>query len=187
MIATVSPRRTPSCARPPATASTRPRSSPQVSETLSSALRTATTSRWLAAVRRNASATVCASTARSPTGVIVLLSIVPPLCRALSSAPRKLSQCGLKAGSRRNSADVEAWAAERRDVVAEADHEQHHDQHEADHPGPLHHLERDPPTPDLLGHGPEHVPAVQRQEREQVDDAQRQRDQREDLERLRGA
>src|SRR6201995_1591219 len=87
MIATVSPRLTPSRARPPATASTRPSSSAQVSETLSSAVRTATTSGWLAAVRRNASATVCASTARAPTGVIVLLSIVPPLFSALIQRP----------------------------------------------------------------------------------------------------
>src|SRR5436305_4377967 len=172
MIATVSPRPTPSCVRPPATASTRPRSSDHVSETLSWAVRTATTSGWLAAVRRNASATVCASTARAPTGAMVLLSIVPPLGRALSSAQRKT----IAVLAKRGSANAEAWAAERRDVVAQADHEQHHDQHKADHPGPLHHLERDPPTPDLLGHGPEHVPAVQRQEREQVDDSQRQRD-----------
>ena len=40
---------------------------------------------------------------------------------------------------------------------------------------------------DLLGHRPEHVAAVEREEREQVDDRQRQRDQSEDEERLRRA
>ena len=37
--------------------------------------------------------------------------------------------------------------------------------------GALHDRERDPPPPHLLGQRPEHVPAVQRQEREQVDHA----------------
>ena len=35
--------------------------------------------------------------------------------------------------------------------------------------GPFHDLERDPPAADLLGQRPEHVAAVERQEREQVD------------------
>ena len=41
------------------------------------------------------------------------------------------------------------------------------------------------PAADLLGERPEDVPAVERQEREQVDDRERQRDQREDVERAR--
>ena len=48
-------------------------SSDQVSETLSSGVRTATISGWLAAVRRSASVTVGASTARPAAGEIVLL------------------------------------------------------------------------------------------------------------------
>ena len=66
MIATVSPRETPSLASPPASASTRSSSSDQVSETLSSGVRTATMSGWLAAVRRSASVSVGASTAWRP-------------------------------------------------------------------------------------------------------------------------
>ncbi len=75
MIATVSPRRTPSLASPPARASTRCRSSGHVRETLSSGVRTATMPGWLAAVRLSASVSVVASTAR-PAAVIVGLSIV---------------------------------------------------------------------------------------------------------------
>ena len=54
------------------------------------------------------------------------------------------------------------------------------DQHEADDAGPLHDAERDRPPAHLLGQRPEDVPAVERQEREQVDDRQRQRDHRQD-------
>ncbi len=78
MIATVSPRPTPSFASPPATASTRRSSSAQVSETLSSVVRTATISGWLAAVRRSASVNVGASTARPTAGeIVLLLSMLP--------------------------------------------------------------------------------------------------------------
>ncbi len=75
MIATVSPRFTPSLARPPATASTRASSSDQVSETLSSGIRTATMSGLLAAVRRRASVSVGASTALEAEVGTVVLSI----------------------------------------------------------------------------------------------------------------
>jgi acyl-CoA reductase-like NAD-dependent aldehyde dehydrogenase len=77
MIPTVSPRPTPSFASPPATASTRASSSDQVSDTLSSGVRTATISGWLAAVRLSASVSVGASTARPRAAVIVLLSMFP--------------------------------------------------------------------------------------------------------------
>ncbi len=76
MIATVSPRPAPSFASPPATASTRWSSSDHVSETLSSGVRTATMSGLFAAVRRSASVSVGASTARPATRVIVLLSML---------------------------------------------------------------------------------------------------------------
>jgi len=75
MIATVSPRATPSFASPPATASTRASSSDQVSAPLSSGQRTATMSGWLAAVRRSASVSVGASTALAAASVIVPVSI----------------------------------------------------------------------------------------------------------------
>ena len=78
MIATVSPRPTPSFASPPATSSTRRSSCDQVNDTLSSGVRTATISGWLAAVRRSASVTVGASTARPAAGAIVLLSMLFP-------------------------------------------------------------------------------------------------------------
>ena len=81
MIATVSPRLTPSFASPPATASTRSSSSDQVSDTLSSGVRTATISGWLAAVRLSASVTVGASTARPTAGETVLLLSMPLLHR----------------------------------------------------------------------------------------------------------
>ena len=79
--ATVSPRLTPSFASPPASASTRSRSCAQVRETLSSGQRTATMSALFAAVRRSASVSVGASTARPTAVVIVLLSISPPRLR----------------------------------------------------------------------------------------------------------
>ena len=60
------------------------------------------------------------------------------------------------------------------------DHEQ-----EADDAGPLHDAERDRPAAHLLGQRPEDVAAVERQEREQVDDRQRQRDDRQHAQRLR--
>ena len=76
MIATVSPRLTPNPASPTASASTRPSSSDQLSETLSSAVRTAMISGLFAAVRRSASVTVGASTDRPAACEIVLLSIL---------------------------------------------------------------------------------------------------------------
>ena len=50
-------------------------------------------------------------------------------------------------------------------------------------PGALHHAERDRAAADLLGQRPEDVAAVERQEREQVHHAERERDQRQDQDR----
>src|SRR5829696_6818856 len=157
MIATVSPRPTPSSCRPRASASTRSRSSDQVSETSSSLVRTATRSGWSSAVIRKASAMVAAPTARDPAAAGAVMG--RPYLRGLT--------------------DVEALAGQSPDVVRQADHGEPDDEREADEPGPLHGRERDRPAPHLLGQGPEDVPAVERQEREQVDDAQGQRDDRE--------
>ena len=76
MIATVSPRPTPSFARPPASASTRSSNSDHVRDTVSSGVRTATTSGLFAAVRRSASVIVGASAERPTDAAIVLLSIL---------------------------------------------------------------------------------------------------------------
>jgi Major Facilitator Superfamily len=87
----------------------------------------------------------------------------------------------------RGSVKVDPRPGQRRDVVGQPDHEDQQNQHEPDHAGALHHLEGDPLAPDLLGQSPEHMAAVERQEREQVDDSERQRDQRQDPQRLSGA
>jgi Transmembrane secretion effector len=76
---------------------------------------------------------------------------------------------------------------QRRDVVGQPDHEDQQDQREPDDAGALHHLERNPLAPDLLGQSPEHVAAVEWEEREQVDDPERQRNQRKDPQSLSGA
>src|SRR4051812_11525638 len=152
--ATVSPRRTPSAASPPASASTRSRSSPQVSEISSFLVRTATRSGKSSAVMRNASAIERACSARRETGAAVV-AMRPTL------------------------PDVEPLAGEPADVVREADEGEHDHEREAHESRPLHDAERDRAPAHLLGQRPEDVPAVERQEREQVDDAERQRDHRE--------
>src|SRR4051794_4929125 len=68
--------------------------------------------------------------------------------------------------------DPEALAAQRVDVVREADREERQHEDEADQAGLLHDAERDRLAAQLLGDGPEDVTAVERQEREQVDDRQ---------------
>src|SRR5436190_18943327 len=80
MSATVSPLLTPSLASPPARASERSRTSPQVIEMLSSRLRSATSSGFCSVVIRNASATVGASIARLPAAWVAVLPsmLVPP-------------------------------------------------------------------------------------------------------------
>src|SRR3954453_5385095 len=166
-MARVSPAPRPSSARPPAMASTRSRAWAQVRLTLSSLVRKATRSPWAATVRRKASAMDVASTAAR---VAVELSM-----------PRTLTQTS------EPSAGDEVAVGEVADVVGQADGEHQQDQGEAHGAGPLEHRERDRAAADLLGQRPEDVPAVQRQEGEQVDQAQRERDERQDLEGLRGA
>ena len=92
MIATASPRSTPSLASPPATASTRARSSRHVSETPSSAVRIATMSGWLAAVRRSASVIVGASSAAPIAGSAALVS-VSSLAATLSPSSASRRAC----------------------------------------------------------------------------------------------
>src|SRR5215217_6039594 len=157
--ATVSPRPTPSRASPPASASTRSRSCDQVRLTSSSFVRTATRSGLSSTVSRNASVMVWAPTARR--------SFVSPMGRTLS--------------------DREALSGQAPDVVRQPDNEQRDHQREADEPGALHDAERDRATAQLLGQRPEDVAAVERQEREQVDDPERQRDHREQEQRAVGA
>ena len=64
------------------------------------------------------------------------------------------------------------------------DQEQPDHEHEPNYARPLHHGERYRSAPDLLHDGPEDVAAVEREEREQVDDRERQRDQRDDADGL---
>src|SRR3954454_1001029 len=156
--ATVSPRRTPSPASPPASASTRSRSSPQVSETSSSLVRTATRAGNSSAVMRKASAIDRACRRRETAAAVVAM---PPTLPDPEAIPRQPA-----------------------DVVGEADEEQHEHQREAHETGPLHHAERDRAPAHLLRQRPEDVAAVEREEREQVDHAERQRDDREQIERL---
>src|SRR5215204_5211947 len=160
--ATVSPRLTPSLASPPASASTRSRSSPQVIETPSSLVRTATRSGKSSAVMRNASAIERACSARRETGAV-------------------------EVAMRPTLPDAESLPGQSPEVVREADEEQHDHEREPHEAGPLHDAERDRAPAHLLGHRPEDVTAVERQEREQVDDPERQRDHREQEERARRA
>ena len=64
--------------------------------------------------------------------------------------------------------------------------EQEDHEHEADHARLLHDPEGHRPAPDLLDQAPEDVAAVERQERKQVDDRQRQADHGEQRERAAG-
>src|SRR5215211_228630 len=82
------------------------------------------------------------------------------------------------------SGHLEALAREPVDVVRQAHQEDQDHQHEADHPGALHHAERHGLAPDLLHNRPEDVAAVEWEEREQVHDRQRERDDREDAHHL---
>src|SRR5436305_12804445 len=163
MIATASPRPTPSSARPPATASTRARSWAQVNETRSSAVRTAMISGCAAAVRRSASVIVGASTADASGRVIVLLSI---LCR--TSLRSRLPHGSPSHRGAAMLSGQEAASGQSRDVVTQPDHENDDDQDKPDRSGPLHDLEPDPPPPDLLGQRPEDVTAVERGARDQI-------------------
>src|SRR5690348_4003286 len=117
--AIVSPLRSPSSCRPPASASTRSRSSPHVQEISSSLVRTATSPARLLDVMRKASAIVAASTPRC---AAVLLSTATPLPGLLHS---------------------EAIAPKSIDVVGEPDHEDQDHQDEPHVAGLLHDPERD--------------------------------------------
>src|SRR5689334_15810758 len=121
----------------------------------------------LADVRRNASLTVGASTARPAAGEITLLSML------LLSSPELMRFQGESYQRVLVLPQSDPGPRQRRDVVGQADHEDHQNQHESDHTGALHDLEGDPLAPDLLGHGPEHMAPVEGQEREQVDDRER--------------
>src|SRR3954454_5750843 len=81
--------------------------------------------------------------------------------------------------------DAESAVGESAEVVGQADHEQPDHEREADEAGALHDVERDRPPAHLLRQRPEDVPAVEGQEREQVDDAERERDEGQDLQRER--
>src|SRR4051812_16791146 len=143
--ATRSPRRTPSAARPPASASTRSRSSLQVCETSSSLVCTATRSGWSSTVIRKASAMVAAPTARedaAAVGVLMARAYRRGSTRGEDEASRPLPRC-------------EAAVVELVDVVAQPDHREHDHEREAHEAGPLHHRERDRPAADLLRHRPE--------------------------------
>src|SRR5215207_2189463 len=84
-------------------------------------------------------------------------------------------------------ADVVGIAAEAADVVGEADHHQHHHQREPDHRRPLHHPQRDRAAAQFLDDRPEDVAAVERQDRQQVDQTQREADQGQQQDRFDGA
>src|SRR4051794_30075121 len=151
------PRSSPSLARPPASASTRCRRSPHVQATSSPFVRTNTSSARFAAVIRNASANVPAS--------VALRVAVPD---SMLSPPARLPE------GKSTSADAEALAGQPSDVVGEADEEDEQDEHDADDARPFHDREGDRAAADLLGERKRYVPAVERQEGEEVDDAERQ-------------
>src|SRR6185312_3854003 len=142
--ATVSPRPTPRPASPRASALTRVRSSPHVSETSSSSVRTATTCGCAAAVRRSASPSVAASTAA---GVVASReTVLSSICALLDSSTRLAGQLDdIAAAVGRSAAVLEAAQ-----VVREADEEQHEHEREADGARALHHRERDRPAAQLL-------------------------------------
>src|SRR3954447_26912378 len=169
ITATTSPGATPSSRNPSAKRSTRSPYSAHVSSRSPPRVRSATRSGACATVRAKASATVSGC---SP-------FFEPSACTAVLCIALSLP-CG------RGSAGVEAAAREAADVVREADHEQEHHEHEADHAGLLHDPERDRPPAHLLDQAPEDVAAVERQEGEQVYYGQRQADHRQQRERAAG-
>src|SRR3954469_22822724 len=172
ITATVSPLPTPRAARPAATDRTRSAYSLHVQENSSSFVRIATRSGWASAVSWNASHAVAASI---PAGRSVALSAV------FTSIPGEAYPSGPR------PAILEPAVVEAVDVVREPDREQDHHQQEPHHAGPLHDAEGDRAPADLLHEAPEDVAAVQRQEREQVDDRQREADEGDQRQRLDGA
>src|SRR3954449_2799298 len=164
MSATLSPLPTPSLRSPAASASARSRIWPQVKVSEPPLVRTAMRSGTLATVCSSA----CVMVSPATGGAVRCCAAV------VASMPWNLPQ-------------VEALAARQpADVVGQPDEGDEDDDHEADDARSLHHGEGNGATADLLGHGPEHVSAVQRKEREEVDDRQGQRDQGEDEQRLGG-
>ena len=74
----------------------------------------------------------------------------------------------------------EPFARQAIDVVRQPDHEQDDHEHEALDPGALHHAEGHRLPAHLLHDRPEDVAAVERKEGEEVDDRQREGDDRQD-------
>ena len=90
-------------------------------------------------------------------------------------------------GGRSRRAGCACAAGQTADVVADAvDHEEQQ-QHDADRAVAVHRHQRDALAPHLLRERPEHVPAIERQEREQVDHREHERDEAEEDERVAGA
>ena len=78
----------------------------------------------------------------------------------------------------RASARVEAFAGDAADVVRQAEEEEPEDKGDADHRRSLHHPQRDRlAAAQLLDDRPENVAAVERQDRDQVDEPEREADQ----------
>src|SRR5436190_16929048 len=161
--ATASPRRTPPAASPPAIAWTQAAYSPQVQVNSSPRVRIAGRSGWAAAVAWNASHAVRPS---SPAGRSVLL---PTVLTSIRLEAYPAAAYGKRFAS---LSHVETLPGEPADVVRQANREQEHYEQESNRAGALHDPERNRATADLLHQAPEDVPAVQGQEREQVDDRQ---------------
>src|SRR5688572_18138823 len=81
---------------------------------------------------------------------------------------------------------VERPVLETLHVIGYPYEEQEQNQHEAHDAGALHRTEGDRPAAHLLRERPEDVPSVEGQERREVDDGERERDQAEDRDGLRG-
>src|SRR6266480_2418901 len=169
----------PSPASPAASARTLSEYSPQVMVNSSPLVRSATRSGCSSAVTWKAPQSVDSLSALYSTRScsVVVASITPPVL-------------GLSPGGycpeqgERELAGLEAVAGEPADVVREPDEEEAQHQGEPDQARPLHDAERNRPAAHLLDYCPEDVAAVEREEREQVDDRERQRDQRDDAEGL---
>src|SRR5436190_12034971 len=178
--ATVSPFSTPSAASPAASSRTRSAYSPQVQVKSSPLVRRAVRSGCASAVSWNASAIVLASSAtgasvlRSAVVVVVvavaIVLFVPPPCRLQEPVTRL--------------PDAKSLSLQASYVVGESHNEHQQDKHEPHYAGAFHDAYGHGAATDLLDNGPEDVPAVERQEREEVHDRQRERDDRQDLNRV---
>src|SRR5919202_1704219 len=170
--AIVSPRLSPRPASPPASARTLSPYSAQVMLNSSPFVRSATRSACSSAVTWKAAHSVGSLSALNSTFSAsrgwVVASIAPPLSVLGRILP----------GTR--SAHAEALPRQPPDVVRQADEEEAEHEREAEEARALHHAERHRAAPDLLDERPEDVAAVERQERVEVDDRERERDQRDD-------